>query len=106
MWLLRLSLSQGICILAYKGRKLLGERDERLILEFQVRASMCGRFFYFLWGKGVLSGQVPVPHTDPAAPMAGPLGGEWQGEKHAIQDKQLCPDLAKLPFTVFQRGTF
>ena len=32
------SLSRGICISASKGRKLLVEKKERLILEFQVRA--------------------------------------------------------------------
>lgn len=36
---LRHSLSRGICILASKGRKLLGEKKEHLILEFQVRTS-------------------------------------------------------------------
>lgn len=55
MWLLKLSLSLGICILAYKGRKLLGERNECLILEFQVRAGMCGRFLFFM-GWSALGG--------------------------------------------------
>lgn len=51
MWPLRLSLSQGICILVYKRRKLLVERNERLILEFQVRASVCGRFLFFMGSR-------------------------------------------------------